>query len=130
MLASLSPFSRVTVDNQAGFERYEDGVLRIVVRTQLARDKVVQALKPVDFHALFQGFRSLDVRISEEGRTGREARAEADVKRRDDARAAAESSPAVRRLIEVFGARLDDVVAEPARDTPQDHEDDSDEQSV
>lgn len=121
-MASLSPFARTTVSDMAGVEGYEEGILRLVVRTDPARTRVRDALGPVDFSAFLAGFRNVQVRVGQEGRIGREARADELAQRRVDARKAAEEHPQVRRLLAVFGARIDAV--EPLDPLPPPPEDD------
>jgi hypothetical protein len=117
-LASLSSFNRTAVEDNAGLESYEGGTVRVVVRSERQRGIVREKLKEVDFSAFFQAFQRLDVSVSQGGRVGRELRAEADDKRREDARRAAEASPVLKRLIDTFGARIEAV--EPLGKPPAD----------
>ena len=86
------------------------GVLRIGIRKELWRHRLREALGEVDLAAAFPGARTLEIVSAQDtGRTGREVIAEADQDRRAAARAAAEASEPIRKLIQRFGAELEDV---------------------
>lgn len=98
------------MQDTAGFQGYADGVVTLVVRTDFGRTRVYDALRAAELGRWFPGFRRLDLRVDgAAGQTGREARAEAESKRREDARRAAEASPGVLRLIAAFHGRLERV---------------------
>lgn len=109
-----------------GFDR---GSLRVGVRKEMWRLQVYDVLKKVDLSAFFPGFTRIDVAlVAEGGATGRERRVAAEEQARVEARAKAEQSPVVRRLLEVLKGELEgaDPVGE-IRDTDALDEDMSDE---
>lgn len=100
----------MTVADNTAFLGYADGAVHIAVRSEFNRTRVWDALKPVDFSEHFDGFRRLDLKVDDTtGRTGREAHQIADGARREAARKAAETAPAVLRVIAAFGGRLERV---------------------
>lgn len=112
-LEALDPFTRVTVGDNAAFVAFERGVLKLAVRQELWRGKVRDHLRALDLGALFPGFRNVEVVLEgQAGQTGREARSEAEEKRRVEARAAAERSATLKRVLAAFGGQVEAV--EPA----------------
>ena len=110
MLESLPELPRVTVADNAAFLGFEEGAVRLIVRSDFNRARVWETLKPVDFSEHFDGFKRLELTVDDDsGRTGRESHAIADAARREAARRAAESSPAVLRVLAAFGGRLERV---------------------
>ncbi len=96
--------------DNAAFLGYEDGAVRLVARSDFNRTRVWDALKPIDFSEHFAGFRRLDLTVDDaSGRTGRESHHLADTARREAARHAAEAAPAVRRVLEAFGGKLERI---------------------
>ena len=133
MLESLSAYARTTVAESAAFLGYDGGLLTLTVRNEHARLRVREQLRNVDFTQFFLGFRNIEIRLGESGTTGRELRAADDDRRRIEAQAAAESSPLLKQLKELFGATLESVEPAPApvRDSfVVDTDEDQDEQSV
>ncbi len=108
-LASLSPLSRVLVEDNAAFQRYADGKLVLAARSERLAGQVRERVREAEFGRCLAGFRNVEVLVDEGGRTGNEARAAGDEKRRAQARAAAEASPLVKQLCAAFGATLDTV---------------------
>jgi hypothetical protein len=88
-----------------------EGTLKVGVRKELWRARVRDLLGGVDLVALVPGARRVEVVVEgEAGTTGREAYADAELRRRTAARAAAEASEALQRVLVAFGAELDEVV--------------------
>lgn len=97
-----------------------DGTFRVGVRRELWRSRVRDGIGTVDLAALVPGARRVEVVVEgAQGATGREVIAEGELRRRVAARASAEGSEPIRRLLEAFGGELDEVV--PSRlDLPAD----------
>ncbi len=104
----------------------EGGTLRVGVRKPMWRDLVRETLGRLDLAALVTGLRRVEVVIDDvRGRTGREARSEADLGRRAAARDAANRSEAIKRLLAAFDAEIEDIEptgAEPSAFMPADEE--------
>lgn len=97
-----------------------EGTFRVGVRRELWRARVRDGIGTVDLAALVPGARRVEVVVEgEQGATGREVIAEAELRRRIAARASAEGSEAVRRLVETFGGELEEVLPS-ALDLPAD----------
>ncbi len=110
LLAALPDVTRVTVHDVATPLAIEAGRLRVAVRTELWRGKVREHLSRLELGAILPGLGNVDVSVAaEEGKTGREELAEADVQRRADALTAARDSDAIKRLLAAFDAELEEV---------------------
>lgn len=96
---------------QAAYGGFADGTLTLVVRQERNRAIVREQLLDVDFVSVLPGFRRLEIRVGDEGKTGREARTEADERRAAAAREAVASSPLVQRLVALLGGRVEHVEA-------------------
>jgi hypothetical protein len=108
-VGGLPAHSRVIVDENAAFVSYEVGVLTLAVRAERWLGPVRERLRDVDFTRALEGFRNVEVIVAGAGRTGREVRAVVDERRRADARAAAQASDAVKRILATFGGELEAV---------------------
>ncbi len=111
VLAALPPAEAVAIDAVAFPIGLVDGTFRVGVRRELWRARVRDQLGTVDLAELVTGARRIEVLIEgEQGTTGREAVADSELRRRAAARAAAESSEAVRLLLLHLGGELDEVL--------------------
>jgi hypothetical protein len=108
-VGGLPAHSRVIVDENAAFVGYEAGVLTLAVRAERWLGPVRERVRDVDFTRVLEGFRNVEVIVAGTGRTGREVRAVVDERRRVDARAAAQASDAVKRILATFGGELESV---------------------
>jgi hypothetical protein len=124
---TLAAHSRVIVDENAAFLAYEGGLLSVAVRTERWLPPVRERLRDVDFTRFFVGFRNVEVVVDGAGRTGREVRAVVDEKRRAEARAAADASAALRRVLATFGGELESVEPIARSGGPTDITEESDE---
>ncbi|MFZ5481368.1 MAG: hypothetical protein ACOZNI_31700 [Myxococcota bacterium] len=111
-LAPLGPMDRTRVSEHAAFVSFTEGVLTLGVRQEHHLPRIREALREADFGAALPGFRNVVVSLTEEGRTGKEARVQFEEKRMREAREAADRSEAVKRVIGAFAATLESV--EPA----------------
>lgn len=113
LLACLAPAVAIAVHDVAfPIELTSAGLLRIGVRKELWRHRVRETLGDVDLGAALPGARNVEIVSAQgSGRTGREVIAEADQVRRAAARAAAEASEPIQKLIQRFGAELEEVTA-------------------
>ncbi|MSQ02038.1 MAG: hypothetical protein EXR71_09130 [Myxococcales bacterium] len=110
VLAALPASERVAVHDVALPLSVGDGTFRIGVRKELWRARVRDQLARVDLAAILPGLRRVDVVVVKEaGSTGREVISAADLERRALARAAAETSEPLRRLMAMFDAELEEV---------------------
>ncbi len=111
LLAALPKAEAVAIHDVAfPIELAAGGVLRVGVRKELWRLRLREALGQMDLGRVIPGARKVDIVFTPElGRTGREVLAEVDVERRAEARAAAEASEPVRKLMLMFGAELEEV---------------------
>ena len=92
------------------FRGYDQGVLRLAVRRDLWREKAATMLGEIELGRHFPAFGRLSVEVDGEGgRTGKEARSEAEEVARADARGAAEASPTLARLIRMVAGELESV---------------------
>jgi hypothetical protein len=110
-LDPLGPHVKVLVEENAAFGGFEGGTLTLVVRSEMWRTRVRERLQELDFTRMLPGFRRLEVRLGDEGRTGREVRSEAEQRRLEAARAAVEGSPLVKRLLAAFGGKIESIEA-------------------
>ncbi len=126
LLSRLDEAARLSVHDVSFALGLETGTLRVGVRKPMWRDLVRDTLGRLDLAALVTGLRRVEVVIDDAaGRTGREARSEADLGRRAAARDAANRSEAVRRLLAAFDAEIEDIEptgAEPPVFNPADDE--------
>lgn len=111
LLAAIPKAEAVSIHDVAfAIELTVTGVLRVGVKKELWRHRVREALGQLDLGSVIPGARRVEIVFTpEEGRTGREQLAEVDLGRRAEARAAAESSEPIRKLIQLFGAELEEV---------------------
>lgn len=119
-LAQLTGVPRVTVSDNATPGSYNEGTLCIIVRKEMWRQQVRDALGGLDLGGPFPGFRRLEVEVAGDvGRTGRERRTDADAAALAAATAAAENSVGLRRLLTMFSAVIEEVeaIAPPRSDT-------------
>jgi hypothetical protein len=116
-LGGLGPMSRVLVEEHAAFVSFTNGVLTLGVRNERHLHKVREHLRDADFGAALPGFRNVLVTLTEEGRTGKEARSQWDEKRRREAQEAADRSDALARLKAAFGGVVESVEPDGASDT-------------
>jgi hypothetical protein len=115
-LATLSPLNRTLVEDHAAFVRFKDGILVLAARSERLAGQIRERVREADFATHLPGFRNVEVVCDDVGRTGNEARAVGDERRRAEARAAAEASPALARVRAAFGAVLESV--EPLSEAP------------
>lgn len=109
-LAGLGKLERVFVNDNAVFQGFAAGVVRVGVRRELWRDRTYEALSRLDLGALYPGFRRIEVSVVEAGgQTGREKWTALTETARTGARTEAERAPALRRLMELMSAELDSV---------------------
>ncbi|MBM4389558.1 MAG: hypothetical protein FJ090_00435 [Deltaproteobacteria bacterium] len=110
LLARLDEAARLSVRDVSFAIGLEAGTLRVGVRKPMWRDLVRDTLGRLDLAALVSGLRRVEVVIDDVlGRTGREARSDADLGRRAAAREAAGRSEAVKRLLAAFDAEIEDI---------------------
>jgi hypothetical protein len=132
LLESLGEFQRSEVDQGATVLSFGSGLLVVGVRTDFRRNAIEDVLRDVDFTLFFEGFRRLEIRVTDEGQTGRERRDEATQRAQATAVEQVDASPAVSRLKKRFDAVVAEVVATPppARDTWAPSEEESDERPL
>lgn len=119
MLEALTPILRATLADNAAFLGYSDGRLSVAVRSVLAQRRVQDVLRDLEIGEFFPGFRAAEVRVdADAGRTGNERRSAAEEARRADARAAADASPLLKRLVAALEATVESVV--PVGEAPRD----------
>ncbi|GDX78864.1 hypothetical protein LBMAG42_06750 [Deltaproteobacteria bacterium] len=111
LLAAIPKAEAVAIHDVAfAIEVTPAGVLRVGVKKELWRHRVREALGQLDLGAVVHGARRVEIVFTPDaGRTGREQLAEVDLGRRAEARAAAEASEPIRKLIQLFGAELEEV---------------------
>ena len=92
------------------FRAYEQGVLRVAVRRDLWREKAAAILGEVELGRYLPAFTRLSIDVDGQGgRTGKEARSEAEEVARAGARAAAAASPALARILRMVAGELESV---------------------
>jgi hypothetical protein len=106
-LRSLNTHQRVMVTENAAFASFAGGTLTLVVRLDRWRPILQEHLRDVDFPSALPGFRRLEIRSGEEGRTGREARTLDEEARQKAAEEAVAVAPVVKRLVELLAGRVD-----------------------
>lgn len=111
LLAAVPKAEAVAIHDVAfAIELTSGGVLRVGVKKELWRHRVREALGHLDLGSVIPGARRVEIVFTPDaGRTGREQLAEVDVGRRAEARAAAEASEPIKRLIQLFSAELEEV---------------------
>jgi hypothetical protein len=115
-LSGLTVLNRTLVEDHAAFVRFTDGILVLAARSERLAGQVRERVREADFASHLPGFRNVEVVCDDAGRTGNEARALGDERRRAQARAAAEASPALARVRAAFDAVLESV--EPLSEEP------------
>lgn len=122
VLAALGEAERVQVHDVAFPIGLVDGTFKVGVKRELWVRRVRDQLAQVDLAERVPGARRVDVVFAPEtGTTGREALAAVDIERRAAARAAAEASEPLKRLMAIFDAELEEVhpyVPRGAHDVP------------
>lgn len=112
LLRAALALSQGTVLHEVAFPiAIKDGLFQIAVKQDTWRAKVRDSLGRVDLAAVLPGIRRVEVEVAPQGQTGRERRTEAEEGRRREARAAAEASPVIRKLLKVFDAEIENVEA-------------------
>ncbi len=110
VLNALPASERVAVHDVALPLSVADGTFRVGVRKELWRVRVRDQLARIDLAAILPGLLRVDVVVVKEaGSTGREVITAADIERRAVARAAAEASEPIRKLMAMFDAELEEV---------------------
>ena len=122
VLAALPESERVAVHDVTVPLAVVDSTFRVGVRKELWRARVREQLGRVDLASILPGRQRVEVAVVKEaGSTGREVITATDIERRAAARAAAEASEPIRKLMAMFDAELEEVTpaVEPgAHDVP------------
>jgi hypothetical protein len=108
-VAGLKPASRTIVRETTAFLRYEDGLLVLAARTDREASRARELVRDADFAAHLAGFRNVEIRVGDLGRTGREARSDATARIAERAKADAAGSTALGRVVRAFGGTLEEV---------------------
>ena len=130
LLALLTPTLRTVISDNAAFLGVQQGKAILAVRSELWRDQVIEAFRPIDLSRCSEDLRLLDVVIDPGlGRTGREVGAAEDAQRQAAAEAAAQESALLQAVCAAFDARILHVEPPPAtgNDTQPAREDSPDE---
>ncbi len=111
-MSQLPDAQRVMVADNATPRSFGEGAIVIIVRKEMWRQKVRDALGTLDLALNFPGFRRLEVEVADDiGRTGRERRTDADAAARVAAQHAAERSVGLKRLLAAFSGVVEEVEA-------------------